>query len=58
MKRNFSTMNEKTSFINDEPNNPSPNFPVSDTLAKLIEDSVTKTNLSININSTTVGTHT
>lgn len=50
-------MNGKISFVNDEPNNPSPNLPVSEALANLIEDSVIKTNLSININSTTGGTH-
>jgi len=57
MKRNISTLNGKITFINDEPQNPSPNLPVSETLAALIEGAVTQANLSININSTTGGDH-
>lgn len=57
MKRNIIMMNGKITFVNDQPSSPSPNLPVTDALAALIEDAVTKTNLSININSTTGGTH-
>lgn len=57
MKRNISSMNGKISFVNDEPQNPSPNLPVTEALASLIEDTVQQTNLSININSTTGGSH-
>lgn len=57
MKRNILTFNGKITFINDEPSNPSPNLPVSESLAKMIEHVVRTTNLSININSTTGGTH-
>ena len=57
MKRNILSFNGKITFINDEPKNPSPNLPVSEFLAKMIEHVVRTTNLSININSTTGGTH-
>ena len=57
MKRKISTMDGKISFINDEPLAPSPNLPVTDVLATLIEDAVRSTGLAININSTTGGEH-
>jgi len=57
MKRQIFNLNGKITFINDEPSKPSPNLPVSKYLAKLIEDIVRTTNLSININSTTGGSH-
>ena len=57
MKRTIFKLNGKITFINDEPTKPSPNLPVSKYLAKLIEDTVNITNLSININSTTGGLH-
>lgn len=58
MKRNILTFNGKITFINDVPSNPSPNLPVSEHLAKMIENIVRTTGLSININSTTGGKHT
>jgi len=57
MKRQISNLNGQITFINDEASNPSSNSPVSEHLANLIEDAVIKTNLSININSTTGGAH-
>ncbi len=57
MKRKILSFNGKITFINDEPSKPSPNLPVSEFLAKIIEHVVRTTNLSININSTTGGTH-
>ncbi|VAW92637.1 hypothetical protein MNBD_GAMMA23-2456 [hydrothermal vent metagenome] len=49
MKRLIFNLNGKITFTNDEPSKPSPNLPVSIYLAKLIEDLVRITNLSINI---------
>ncbi|MBL1261267.1 MAG: hypothetical protein COB33_012120 [Thiotrichaceae bacterium] len=57
MKRHISSFNGKITFINDAPTNPSPNLPVSEHLAKMVENIVRITGLSININSTTGGTH-
>ncbi len=57
MKRKISNLNGKITFVNDDPKNHSPNLPVSEHLANLIEDVVNKTNLSINVNSTTGGSH-
>jgi hypothetical protein len=48
MKRLIFNLNGKITFINDEPSKPSPNLPVSKYLAKLIEDVVRITNLSMN----------
>ena len=50
-------MNGKITFVNDDSTKPSPDLPVSDTLATMIESAVTSTKLSININSTTGGLH-
>jgi RHS repeat-associated protein len=44
-------------FENDEPGKPSPDQPVSRETAKMVEDVVVETGLSININSTTGGKH-
>jgi len=44
-------------FINDVPGGPSPDLPVSDATAEMIENVVRDTGLSININSTTGGKH-
>lgn len=57
MKRNILTFNGKITFINDVPSNPSPNLPVSEHLAKMVENIVRTTGLSMNINSTTGGAH-
>lgn len=57
MKRTIRTQNGKITFINDDPSKPSPNLPVSEYLAKMIEDAVFMTTLSININSTSGGNH-
>jgi len=57
MKRKILSFNGKITFVNDEPSSPSPKLPVSEFLAKMIEHVVRTTNLSVNINSTTGGTH-
>jgi len=44
-------------FVNDNPLAPSPNQPVSDATAQMIENAVVQSRLSININSTTGGEH-
>lgn len=57
MKRTICTQNGIITFINDDPSKPSPNLPVSEYLAKMIENAVFMTSLSININSTSGGNH-
>jgi hypothetical protein len=57
MKRKINPLNNKITFINDDPKAPSPNLVVSEKLAQLIEGAVNTTQLSININSTTGGKH-
>lgn len=57
MKRPINSYNGKITFINDDKTSHSPNLPVSEYLAKMIEHVVLTTGLSININSTTGGNH-
>lgn len=57
MKRQIKKLNGRISFVNDDPSKPSPNLPVSEFLAKMIESTVKKTKISLNINSTTGGKH-
>lgn len=57
MKRMIHAQNGKITFINDDPSKPSPDLPVSEYLAKMIEYTVFVTNLSINVNSTSGGSH-
>lgn len=46
-------------FVNDEPRNPSPDQPVTDATARMVEHAVVDSGLlSVNINSTTGGNHT
>lgn len=57
MARKINNINGKISFINDDPSAPSPNLPVTDKLATLIESAVRSTEFTININSSTGGKH-
>ncbi len=57
MKRTIHTQKGKITFINDDTSKPSPDLPVSEHLARMIENTVFKTSLSININSTSGGHH-
>ncbi len=57
MKRKIKKLNGKITFVNDDSKAPSPDLPVSDALASMIESAVSSTGLSININSTTGGAH-
>ena len=57
MQRRINPLNGKITFINDQPSNPSPNQPVSEHLAAIIENAVRATNVSINVNSTSGGKH-
>lgn len=57
MKRNILSFNGKITFNNDEKSKPSSNLPVSEHLAKMIENISRTTSYSLNINSTTGGTH-
>lgn len=55
--RRINPLSGKITFINDDPSAPSPDLPMSEKLAALVESVMKSTNLSININSTTGGTH-
>lgn len=57
MARKINDINGKITFINDDTKANSPNLPVSNKLANLIETSVRSSGLKININSTTGGKH-
>lgn len=57
MNRNILGFNGKITFNNDEKSKPSTNLPVSEYLAKMIESISRTTSYSLNINSTTGGTH-
>ena len=57
MKRNILSFNGKITFNNDEKPKPSTNLPVSESLAKMIENIPRTSSYSLNINSTTGGTH-